>query len=134
MNENVILFDGYCRLCNRFVDFILKQDTKRKIKFASLQSSFGQSVLKEHFSSLRKFPDSVVLLTGEKVYTHSTAALHVFRILGMPWKVLYVFIIVPAFIRNGIYNFIAANRNKWFGKRNECRIPTKAEEERFITD
>ncbi len=134
MNENVILFDGYCGLCNRFVDFIIKQDTKRKIKFASLQSNFGQSVLKKHFSSNQKFPDSVVLVTGEIVYTHSTAALHVFRLMGIPWNLLYAFIIIPAFVRDGIYNFIAANRYKWFGKRKECRVPSKAEQERFITD
>lgn len=134
MDENVILFDGYCGLCNRFVDFILKHDTKQKIKFASLQSNFGQSVLKKHFSLLPQFPDSVVLVTGENVYTHSTAALHVFRLLGMPWNSLYAFVIVPAFIRNGVYNFISKNRYKWFGKRNDCRIPTKAEHERFITD
>ena len=134
MNENVILFDGYCGLCNRFVDFVLKQDTKRKLKFASLQSQFGQTVLKKHFSAFPKFPDSVVLLTGGKVYTHSTAALHVFRLMQLPWKLFFVFIIIPAFIRNGIYNFIAKNRYKLFGRRSECRIPTKAEQERFIKD
>ena|SRR5690606_19982666 len=127
----VIFFDGVCNLCNRSVQFVIKRDLVRKFRFASLQGKTAASMLpKLNISSAEA--DSFILLENDKVYTRSTAALRVLKELGGLWKILYVFIIVPPFIRDGIYNFIARNRYKWFGKRDECMIPTQDLKERFL--
>lgn len=127
----VIFFDGVCNLCNRSVQFVIKRDRAKKFRFASLQGKTAALVLKE-LNIAPADSDSFILLDEKKVYTRSTAALRVLRELGGLWKLLYVFIIVPPFIRDGIYNFIARNRYKWFGKREECMIPTPELKERFL--
>jgi predicted DCC family thiol-disulfide oxidoreductase YuxK len=127
----LILFDGVCNLCNGTVQFILKKDKKELFTFASQQGEFGQHTLKQ-FGLAASNPNSFVLLEGEKIYTHSTGALRVFRHLGGIWKLLYVLIIVPPFIRDGVYNFIARNRYKWFGKRDSCYLPSPALKDRFL--
>ena len=127
----IILFDGVCNLCNGTVQFILKRDKKKQFRFASLQGNFGQDILYK-FGLPAGNPNSFILLEGEKIYTHSTGALRVFRHLGGIWKLLYAFIIVPRFIRDGVYNFIAANRYKWFGKKESCYIPSPALKNRFL--
>lgn len=127
----IILFDGDCNLCNGTVQFILKKDKKKQFRFASLQGKFGQGILNK-FGLPGGKPNSFILLEGEKIYTHSTGALRVFRQLGGIWKLLYVFIIIPPFIRDGVYNFIARNRYKWFGKRDSCYLPSPALKNRFL--
>jgi len=127
----IILFDGVCNLCNGTVQFILKRDKKKQFRFASLQGKFGQDILNK-FGLPGGNPNSFILQEGEKIYTHSTGALRVFRHLGGIWKLLYAFIIVPRFIRDGVYNYIAANRYKWFGKKESCYIPSPALKNRFL--
>ena len=127
----VILFDGVCNLCNGTVQFILKRDKQSRFKFASLQGEFGQRTL-TRFGLEETNPNSFVLLEGEKIYTHSRGALRIFLHLGGIWKMLYAFIIVPRFIRDAVYNFIARNRYKWFGKRSICYLPTVNIKDRFI--
>ena len=127
----IILFDGVCNLCNATVQFILKRDKHSKFKFASIQGEFGQSTLTQ-FGLPTTNLNSFVLLEGEKIYTHSTGALRVFLHLGGIWKMFYVFIIVPRFIRDGVYNFIARNRYKWFGKKESCYLPTADLRNRFL--
>jgi predicted DCC family thiol-disulfide oxidoreductase YuxK len=127
----IILFDGVCNLCNGTVQFILKRDKKKRFRFASLQGKFGQDTLKK-FGLPGGNPNSFILLEGDHIYTHSTGALRLFRHLEGIWKLLYGFIIVPVFIRDGIYNFIARNRYRWFGKSASCYLPTAALKERFL--
>ncbi len=127
----VILFDGVCNLCSSAVQFVIKRDQKNIFRFASLQSSFGQGVLKKHHLPADDF-NSFVLVSDEKIYTKSTGALLVAKQLSWPWKMLYPLIIIPAFIRNAVYNLIAINRYKWFGKKNACWIPTSALKARFF--
>lgn len=120
---SVIYFDGICNLCTGSVKFIIRRDPKRYFRFASLQSNTGKEFLSQHFpsdQSLRTF----LLWEDGKLYTRSTAALRVARRLTGLWPLLYAFIIVPRFIRDGVYNWIAGNRYKWFGKKEECWIPT----------
>ena len=76
--------------------------------------------------------NSFILVEGEKIFTRSTAALRVFRLLGGSWKILYVLIIVPRFLRDPVYNWIARNRYKWYGKRDECMVPTAELRDRFL--
>ncbi len=130
-NTPVILFDGVCNLCNAAVQFIVKHDPAARFYFASLQSAAGQQLLQQYALPLQDF-NSFILLDGERVYTKSTAALKVAKKLNGPVKMLYGFIIVPAFIRNAVYAFIAKNRYRWFGKKEECMLPTPALQKRFL--
>lgn len=118
----VILFDGVCNLCNASVQYVIKHDKKRLFRFASLQSSFGERILRENNLSANVF-NSFILLDNNKIYTRSTAALHVAKKLNGLIKLLYGFIIVPKFIRDFVYDVIAKNRYKWFGKKEACWIP-----------
>ncbi|MDX2001673.1 MAG: thiol-disulfide oxidoreductase DCC family protein [Chitinophagales bacterium] len=127
----VLLFDGVCNVCNATVNFIMKRDKNGYFQFASLQSDYAQQQLTQAGYKTSDF-DSVVLMENGKFYFRSTAALKVAKQLNGLWPLLYVFIILPPFIRNAIYNFIARNRYKWFGKRDTCRIATPEEKSRFI--
>lgn len=130
--QPVILFDGICNLCNSSVQYVIKHDPVALFKFASLQSETGRQLLKEYGlpeNSLNSF----VLIQDNKAHTRSTAALKVAKKLKGPVKLLYGFIIVPAFIRNWVYTLIAHKRYKWFGKRDECMIPSPSLKTRFLT-
>lgn len=129
--ERIILFDGVCNLCNGSVQFVIKRDPNGKFRFASLQSDFGQQVLAREGLPAGKLT-SFILLEDGKMYQRSTAALRVARQLPGAWALLYAFIVVPPFIRNAVYDFIAANRYRWFGKQESCMIPTPELRARFI--
>jgi predicted DCC family thiol-disulfide oxidoreductase YuxK len=118
----VILFDGICNLCNSSVRFVIKHDPKHIFRFASLQSNCGKSILEQFRLPADNF-NSFILLKSGNIYTKSTAALMVAKNLKGAIQLLYVFIIVPAFLRNIIYNIIAKNRYKWFGKQETCLLP-----------
>ena len=130
-NYSLILFDGVCNFCNEGVNFVIDRDKNNVFKFASLQSETGQKILKENNLPINNF-NTFLLLQKGKLYDKSTAALKVTRNLNGLWKLLFVFIIVPPFIRNFFYNLIARNRYKWFGKRDSCRIPSPDERNKFI--
>ena len=131
MDYPIILFDGICNLCNNAVQFVLKHDKKKLFRFASLQSDFGKSILIKYALPTDNFNSFVLILNG-KAYTKSTAALSVAKMLSGPIKLLYGFIVVPAFIRNGVYNVIANNRYKWFGKKESCMLPSPDVAARFL--
>ncbi len=119
----VVLFDGVCNLCSTSVQFIIKHDPKRIFRYASLQSGFGQEVLKE-FGLPADELNSFILLEEGKIYTKSSGALRVTKKLDKLWPALYGFIIVPKFIRDAVYSWVANNRYKWFGKKEACWLPT----------
>ena len=121
----VILFDGVCNLCNSTVLFVIKHDPKKQFRFASIQGDYGQQVLKQ-FQLPPDSLNSFILLKDNQIYTHSTGALKVARQLSGAWPLLYAFIILPSFIRNAVYQFIANNRYKWFGKKESCEVPSPA--------
>lgn len=130
MNKNpYVLFDGVCNLCNGTVDFILKRDPKKQFMFVALQSETGQIIRKK--ISIPDEIDSVVLIYEEKVFYESDAALEIARLLPIPWKWAVIFRIVPVGWRNAVYRWIARNRYRWFGKKQECRIPTPEERKFF---
>lgn len=130
--DNLILFDGVCNLCSASVQFIIERDKKGVFTFASLQSDIGKRYL-----SQAGLPDeelnTFLLVEKGKIYTQSDAALRIVRCFGWQWKWLYGFTIAPRFIRNGVYNFIAQNRYRWFGKKAACWLPTPELKSRFIT-
>jgi predicted DCC family thiol-disulfide oxidoreductase YuxK len=114
------------------VQFVIEHDKKSVFQFASLQSNFGQEVLRKHQLNATDF-DSMILLQNGKIYQRSDAALLIAKKLSGAWKLLYSFIIIPRFIRNGVYNFIARNRYKWFGKQDACMLPTPELKAKFLS-
>ena len=131
MNDKpVILFDGVCNLCSGSVQFILKRDKEKKFLFASLQSVYGQNLLKQLNLPIDTF-NSFILFDNGKIFTRSTAALKMFSQLKN-WGWVKIFWIVPKFIRDAVYNLIAKNRYKWFGKKEECWLPTPDLKTRFL--
>jgi len=126
----VLFFDGVCNLCNQAVQFIIRHDKKKIFLFAPLQSEPGQKAI-AHFAG--KAPDSVILLYKQQYLVRSDAALYTFRLLGGLWTILFAAIIIPRFLRDALYNFISRNRYKWFGKKNECMIPTPDLMNRFLS-
>ncbi len=129
----IVLFDGVCNFCNFWVNVLLNADKKDILRFASLQSHFGQEFLKINKLPTDAFDTFIVIYNGA-YYTKSTAALMIAGKLGGVYSLLTVFYIIPAFLRDIIYNIIAKNRYRFFGKREECRIPTKEEKAKFISD
>jgi predicted DCC family thiol-disulfide oxidoreductase YuxK len=127
----IILFDGVCNLCNGAVQFVIRHDPKGIFKLAALQSEAGQALLKKHQLDPEAL-HSIVLILDDKVYRQSRAALEIARRLSGAWPLLYVFIIVPYFLRDWIYDWIAANRYRWFGKQDACMIPTPELRSRFL--
>lgn len=132
-NEHpVLLFDGVCNLCNASVQWVLLRDKKGVFRFAALQSEIGQHLLKARGMGGETL-DSVVVVSGEQVLTHSDAPLEVVRLLGGGWSLLYVFRWIPRWIRDSIYRFIARNRYRWFGKQESCMLPRPEWKERFLS-
>ena len=129
---SILLFDGYCSLCNGAVDFVLKRDPKKKLLFAAIQSPEGQRVLK-HYGLPSTYLDTLVLVEKGKIYLGSTAALRVARKLRRGWPLLYPLIFIPKSIRDGIYQWIGRNRYAWFGRKETCRMPTPSEKKRFLS-
>jgi predicted DCC family thiol-disulfide oxidoreductase YuxK len=130
---NVILFDGVCNLCNGFVQFLIKQDSKGSFKFASLQSQSAQDLLLTENMSADRF-DSVVYISGGEVWQKSAAVLRILNDVGGLWKMFYVLIIIPRIISDAVYDFVATNRYRMFGKRQECMVPTDELRSRFLED
>ncbi|MGY8921520.1 MAG: thiol-disulfide oxidoreductase DCC family protein [Flavobacteriales bacterium] len=131
LTHSIILFDGVCNLCNGAVNFVIKRDPGNVFKFTPLQEKQGVLLLKKHAIDAQEL-DSIVLVENKKVYTKSSAALRIARKLSGLWPLFFVLLIIPSFIRDGVYDFIAKNRYKWFGKKEQCMIPTPGLREKFL--
>jgi predicted DCC family thiol-disulfide oxidoreductase YuxK len=129
---SILLFDGVCNLCNNMVKFVIRYDKKKKFQFAALQSESGHALLVKYKLTEEKL-ESFVFISDGKSFRKSTATLKVMKELGGAWKILYVFILVPAPIRDYFYTLVAKTRYKIFGKRDVCMVPGKEIAERFIT-
>lgn len=131
MNHQVILFDGVCNLCNGFVQFIIKNDKKNKFKFCSLQSKEGRKIIDQGDDNIKNI-DSVLLFTENKIYHKSTAVLKISKSLGFPYNLILASRIIPTKLRDSIYDYIAKNRYKWFGKKTSCWIPSDNLKKKFL--
>lgn len=131
INKPIIFFDGVCNFCNSSVQFIIKRDSSDVFRFASLQSNAAKKLLSVELINQDNL-QSLVMLDSQKIKTKSTAALNIIRNLNGLWPLLYVFILVPTFIRDACYDFIARNRYKWFGKKDQCMIPSSEQKEKFL--
>lgn len=127
--QKVLLFDGVCNLCNGWVDFLLKYDSKKELKFAALQSDEAKQFVSPEFA--KKLP-SLVFVNGNYTYIESDAAIWVLASLGGWWRIALAVLVLPKFLRNWVYRLIAKNRYHWFGKSEQCRIPNAEERSRFL--
>ena len=125
------MFDGVCNLCNGAVTFTIKRDKKNVFRFAALQSEIGQQLISKFNIDTSKV-DSIILIDDEKQYEKSSAALHIAKQLSGAYPLLFGFMIVPKFIRNAVYDYIAKNRYNWFGKKEICMIPTAELKAKFL--
>ncbi len=130
-DKPILLFDGVCNLCNGFVQFIIRQDPRAKFRFAALQSETGQELLRKARISTTEL-STVVLWENGKFYTHSDVPLRVVWHLGGWWIFFTVFKIIPKSLRDTIYEWIAKNRYRWFGKKESCMLPTPELKARFL--
>jgi len=131
LDKPILLFDGVCNLCNGTVQTVINMDKNGQFRLASLQSETGQALLKK-FNLPADELDTVVLVDEEKAYLRSDVPLEVLRQLGGGWQLFYIFKIIPHFLRDAIYNWVARNRYQWFGKEEACMIPTAEVKQRFL--
>lgn len=131
-DKQLILFDGICNLCNSSVQFVIKHDKKNHFLFAPLQGETGKQIIKLYKIDTSTI-DSIILYIPEKgIFSKSTAALKISSKLGFPINLASIFLIIPVFIRNWVYDFIAKNRYKWFGKKESCMIPSAELKNKFL--
>jgi len=120
--QPVILFDGFCNLCNGTVNFLIKKDRKKQFRFIPLQSEKGKSLIQKFQIPIET--DSVILIKFNTVFFESDAVIEIAGMLNYPWKMGVIARFIPKKIRNKLYQLIAKNRYRWFGKRESCRVQT----------
>ena len=125
---NIVFFDGVCNLCNSTVDFLIRNDRKKKLRYAPLQGSTAQQIIPSSLADL----SSIVYYRQGKVFTESAAVLRIVYDMGSVFKLAVIFRIVPTAIANMVYAFVAKRRYKWFGKKATCRMPSLEERALFL--
>lgn len=130
--ENILLFDGVCNLCNGTVQLLLRIDSRKKLRFAALQSETGQKIL-AGFQYAGPPLQTVIFCCRGKLFTHSNAILEVCRVIGLPWSMMYIFKLIPQPVRDAVYRWVARNRYRWFGRKETCWVPTPSLKQRFLS-
>jgi predicted DCC family thiol-disulfide oxidoreductase YuxK len=128
--QEIILFDGYCNMCEWIVRFVMPRDPGGRFRFAALSSEVGQYLLNQ--KGVPADVNSFILIKGVHYMTHSTAALHVCKRLTGLWPILFGMMIIPKFLRDAVYRVIARNRYRWFGQKDVCMIAHPSYKKRFI--
>ncbi|AIQ11743.1 thiol-disulfide oxidoreductase DCC [Paenibacillus durus] len=128
---SIVLIDGVCHLCGWLTTFIIPRDPEGRFRFAPLQSDIGRKLLEKGGLDAHRL-DTVVLIEKGRYYTESAAALRILRRLRFPWPAVYLFIAVPAPLRNKLYRYVAKNRYRWFGRDDHCLVPTPEIRGRFL--
>ena len=129
--QTSVFFDGVCNLCNRSVNFLISKDKKEVLKFASLQSDYAQNIIPKELLN-RENLDTIIVYSDGQFYDRSNAVLKLCNILGGGFYVFLIGYLIPRFIRDGLYRFIANNRYHWFGKQFQCRVPSPELKDRFL--
>ena len=130
-DEPIVLFDGVCNLCNGFVQFLAPRDDEEQFHFASLQSDVGQQLLEAHGLPTEEL-ESIVLVEGDSAYVKSGAVIRIATLLGGVYRLLSPFRYVPRIVRDAIYDIVASNRYRVFGKKDRCEIPEGDVGARFL--
>ena len=129
----ILLFDGHCNFCNAWVRLIVRRDTSKKIRFAALQSSAGRRLLEKHKIDVN-YTDSLVFFEEERFSVSSTAALRIYSYLNGWERHLQLLAVVPRPFRDALYHFFSKYRYKWFGRSEQCMVPTQELRERFLAE
>lgn len=133
MNSKIVVFDGVCVLCSRWMQFVFRRDRDKQFRFAAMQSERGRQLMLQHGMNPED-PMSLLLLEGERAYTDTEAIIRVLRSLGGAWKMRsFAIRIVPRFVRDPLYRRVARHRYQIFGKRETCFIPTTEVADRFLS-
>jgi len=127
----VLIFDGHCMLCSGFVHFILRADRHHRLRLVAAQSPVG-AALYRHFDLLREDYETNVLLEDGRAWLKSEGSIRVFERLGLPWSLMAVGRVLPRPVRDAVYELIARNRLRWFGRRASCLLPDPAHADQFI--
>lgn len=130
--QSIIVFDGLCNLCNGSVNFIVKRDHHNRFKFASMQSEAGQAII-QGYDAANVGVDTFLLIKNGEAFYRTNAALEICKDLSGLWFLMGVFNIIPRFVRDAIYSWVAKRRYAIFGRRDVCRVPTASEQDKFIT-
>lgn len=130
-DKPILLFDGVCNLCDGLVQFIIKRDPEARFRFTALQSEAGQQLLLEAGLAPTAL-NTVVMYDDGQFYTHSNVPLQIAWHLGGIWRIFYIFKVVPKWLRDRLYDWIASNRYRWFGKKDSCMMPTPELKQRFL--
>jgi predicted DCC family thiol-disulfide oxidoreductase YuxK len=130
-NPKIILFDGVCNLCSAFLIFVYERDRRAVFKFAWIQSKQGKQIL-DYIGFAADDYETIVYIEHGKIHSRSSAFLKIVKHLRFPWPILCIGIIIPPFIRNWLYDIIARNRYKFFGKKDKCMVPTGELASRFL--
>ena len=131
-DKKIVLFDGVCNMCDSLVQYVIRRDTKDVFRFVQLQSETGMKIL-QHIGVDREKMDSIILYEpGIAYYYKSAAVIEIAKALGGIAGLLSVFKIVPTSIRNPVYDYVARNRYKWYGKKDSCMMPTKEMLSKFL--
>ena len=129
----ILLFDGHCNFCNAWVRLIVRRDTAKKILFTPLQSPLGRKMLEEHKIDVN-YTESLVFFEEERFSVSSTAALRIYSYLDGWERHLQLLSVLPRPFRDAIYHFIAKYRYKWFGRREQCMVPSQELLDRFLSE
>lgn len=125
------MFDGVCNFCSHWVHFAFKRDKGGRLQFTTLQGETAKALLPEYGIDPNTLT-TVVFIDGGRAYTQSSAALRICKYLNRGWPLLYGLIIIPPFLRNAVYNLVARNRYRWFGKKDSCMLPPPGVRNRFL--
>jgi predicted DCC family thiol-disulfide oxidoreductase YuxK len=131
-DKKIILFDGVCNLCNSTVQFIIRHDSKDVFRFVALQSELGQQIVK-HIGVDPSKTDSIILYEPGNAYNYKAeAALNIATQLGGIYTLMGAFKLLPKWLSNKVYDYVARNRYKWYGKKDACMIPTPELKAKFL--
>lgn len=131
-DKKIILFDGVCNLCNGAIQFVIKRDKNDVFRYAALQSEIGQKLIHDRGIDTSKLDSIILIEPGVAYYAKSEAALEITKAFGGLWATLQIFQWVPTSLRDVIYDFVAKNRYRWFGKKDQCMIPTPELQAKFL--
>ncbi len=132
VDKKIILFDGVCNLCDNTVQFLIKRDRKDIFRFVAIQSELGQEIIKYLGVDTSKTDSILLYEPGIAYYYKAEAAIKIAQALGGVYSLMGAFNILPKSLSNSVYDFVAKNRYKWYGKKNECMIPTREMKAKFL--